>query len=205
MPDGLSDAWVRLSVKRFHLGQTGLSHHCIMEHSQPPEAPVREIHWFLTAYVMAEDRLRFSCTLKTGDTDILWVTQRLAKAVIVKLLEWLDKQTVQDSLGTDAPHRMAQQSALAKRPNPPAKPIPEGVGWLVHSVGIRTVGKSILLTFKDDGEKAVAIRFDAQHLRQWLSVLHAQYRRSGWPTDIWPEWLAGTASDQSIEHSGLLH
>jgi len=61
------------------------------------------------------------------------------------------------------------------------------------------------MTFRDDGERAVALQFDAQHLRQWLNVLQAQYRRSGWNTNVWPNWMTDVGGELPPDGSGLLH
>lgn len=169
------------------------------------EPAVPEIHWFTTAYVIAEDRLRFGCALKTGDSDVFWLTRRLANALVKKLLDWLDKQTDQEGRSTAIAHRVAQQSATANLPRRPAGQIPDAPGWLAHNVGIRSMKKALVLTFQDDAGHALRVRFDTQHLRRWLKVLHVQYRRSGWSVDIWPDWIAETAEDQTPVRSGLLH
>ena len=169
------------------------------------EPAVPEIHWFTTAYVVGEDRLRFACALKSGGSDVFWLTQRLANALVKRLLDWLDKQTGHEGRSAAIAHRVAQQSATAKPPQRPAGQIPAAPGWLARNVGVGTMKKTVLLTFKDEAEHALCIRFDAQHLRRWLKVLHAQYHRSGWPTDIWPDWIADCAETPAPVHSGLLH
>jgi hypothetical protein len=170
-----------------------------------PPAAVAEIQWFNTAYVIPEDRLRLACTLKTGETDVFWLTRRLANALVKNLVEWVDKSIEQDRF-RELAHEMAQRSAVAKQPKAPGTKIPETQGWLVDSVGFKTNGKVLVLTFreKDDGRQAF-IRFDAEHLRRWLKVLHAQYKRAGWPADVWPDWISETAAVKSDEQPGLLH
>ena len=169
------------------------------------EAEIPEIVWFKTLYIVAEDRLRFSCSLKGGDTAVFWLTQRLANALVTKLVEWLDKNSIQDRRFAESVHRTAQQSALAKRPKRPAQTIPDAPGWLVHTVQMGTSKRGLLMTFKDDGARAVGLRFDAQHLRQWLNVLQGQYRRSGWSANVWPDWMVDVGGDRPTDGSGLLH
>jgi hypothetical protein len=169
------------------------------------EAATPEILWFKTAYVTDEDRLRLACSLKGGGSDVMWLTQRLGNALLKKLLEWLDKASVQDERFAEDAHRVAQQSALSKLPKRAPAAIPDGPAWLVHSVGIRTTKQGLLLTFKDAGERALCIRFDAPRLRQWLTVLHAQYRRAGWSADIWPEWMADVAGEKPAANRGSVH
>jgi len=170
---------------------------------QPPAIP--EILWFKTVYVIAEDRLRLSCALKGGESDGLWLTQRMTNALVKKLVEWLDKTSVQDKRFADHTHRAAQQSAMSKRPKRPPATIAEVEAWLVNAVDLRTSGQGVMLTFKDKGDRIVCLKFDAQHLRHWLNVLHGQYRRSGWPTSSWPDWMAEVAGDRTPADRGLLH
>lgn len=173
-----------------------------------PQEAVPEIQWFKTAYVVAEDRLRLTCTLKTGDTDVVWITQRLANALAKNLLEWLDK-TIGEERFPDLAHEMAQRAATAKPAPKPTSPLAANDdvhGWLASAVVFKTAGKVLVLTFKDQGDqRAVFIRFDAQHLRRWLKVFHAQYARAGWPTDVWPDWLRDTGKIKTGVQSGLLH
>lgn len=166
---------------------------------------IPEIHRFITAYVVAEDRLRFSCTLSTGDTSIFWVTQRLANPLAKALLDWLDK-TVPDERFADFTHRAAQQSAAARKPKGEPLKIPEGAGWLVDAIDLKFTEKGIMLTFKDaSGEQMLNLRFDPEHLRRWIKVLHAQYARSGWPMDLWPAWITEDSEPSPTEQPGLLH
>jgi hypothetical protein len=171
------------------------------------QGAIPEILFFKTAYVPAEDRLLFSCALKGGGSDALWLTQQLTNILVRKLVDWLDKTSVQDKRFAEHTHKVAQQSALANRPKgPPPAPIEEVPARLVHSVSIRSNAKNVvLLTFKDGAERAVGLQFDARHLRHWLNVLHGQYRRSGWPTGAWPDWMAEVAGDKAPEDRGLLH
>ncbi|WP_332812505.1 hypothetical protein [Sphingomonas sp.] len=190
-----------------------------MQDSPPPE-----IQWFNTHYIPPEDRLRLACALAAGGTETLWVTQRLANALVKKLLEWLDKQTVQDRRFAEVDHRVAQKSALARAPKQAPRQLPEaeseGAGWLVRSVGINSGKNLIILTFKGDAgkddaakddpakndvERALRLRFNPQHLRQWLNVLSKQYRRAGWPGDVWPDWMIEAAGHQPSVTSDLLH
>jgi hypothetical protein len=174
--------------------------------SRMEKPAIPEILWFKTVYVPAEDRLRFTCALRGGDSDSLWLTQRMASALVAKLVEWLDKTSVQDQRFAGETHRAAQQSALTTRPKKaPREAIPETEAWLVHAVNLKSIRRGLLLTFRDAGERAVCIAFDAPRLRQWLQVLHGVYRRSGWPMDAWPDWMAELAGDKAPEERGLLH
>ena len=173
--------------------------------AEPQGPPGAEIRWFTTHYVVAQDRLRLGCVLKAGDSDVLWLTQRLANALVRQLLDWLDKTTVADSRVADIQHRMAQQAATTKPQKRPAERVADVPGWLVNAVQVRIPGKTLILTFRDEGTRAVSIRFNAEHLRRWLGVVHAQYGRAGWPLELWPEWIGEEAEDQAGAPQGLLH
>lgn len=173
--------------------------------SAPKGPPGPEINWFTTHYVPNEDRLRLGCSLRSGDSDVLWLTHRLANVLVRQLLDWLDKATVADSRIADIQHRMAQQAATTKPQKRPTERVADVPGWLVNAVQLRTPGQALVLTFKDEGTRAVSVRFNAEHLRRWLGVVYAQYRRSGWPLDLWPEWITEEADAQPGEHPGLLH
>ena len=49
------------------------------------------------------------------------------------------------------------------------------------------------------------LRFDPEHLRRWMKVLHTQYRRSGWPMDMWPDWMGEDSEAEANAEPGLLH
>ncbi|MGE5723142.1 MAG: hypothetical protein ACM3YM_11855 [Sphingomonadales bacterium] len=168
------------------------------------EPAIPEIEWFRTVYVIPEDRLRFACALKGGGSDVFWVTQRVANELVKSLLDWLDKTVQEERLG-DVVHSFAQQSAVASKPKRQPPRLPDTPGWLVHAVNARTLPDRVTLTFRNNAGRAACIHFDAVHLRRWLNVLHGQYRRSGWPLDLWPDWMAEAEGTPETADPGRLH
>jgi hypothetical protein len=166
---------------------------------------IPEIQWFRTLYVVAEDRIRLACKLTSGDSDTLWVTQRMANALVKTLVDWLEKNAAKEGRLGEIAHRFAQKSAVEKSPERRTDTIEETPAWLVHAIDMRPVQNSIVLVFKDGGERAVGIRFSAQHLRRWLHVLYTQYKRSGWPLDLWPDWITADDEEEVARPSGVLH
>jgi hypothetical protein len=143
--------------------------------------------------------------LRSGGSDVLWLTHRLANVLVRQLLDWLDKTMVEDNRMAEIQHRMAQQAATTKPQKKPTERVADEPGWLVNAVQLRTPGQGIVLTFKDEGTRAVSVRFNPDHLRRWLGVVHAQYQKSGWPMDFWPEWITEQTDEQGGAHQGLLH
>ncbi len=48
----------------------------------------------------------------------------------------------------------------------------------------------MVLTFKDHIELPLAtLQLAPLQLRQWLHILHNQYRRAEWPATAWPSWM----------------
>lgn len=173
--------------------------------SRMSRTPPPELRWFNTAYVAAEDRLRLACALKSGGSEIVWLTRRISDALIRQLLDWLDRVTPSDSRVGDLAHRMAQQAAMAKTQPRPVGTIPDAPGWVARSVGYNLAARGVMLTFLGDGGRAVRVQFDADHLRRWLKVLQVQYRRSGWPLDLWPAWIREEETEPGQVPSEMLH
>jgi hypothetical protein len=151
-------------------------------------ADVPQITWFRSAYVVAEDRLRLTCSLEGGETETFWLTHRLANALVKQLVNWLDNTVAEDRSGPFA-NSIAQQSAVAKAPEKRREALPDQPGRLIDTVNVKLAEKAILLTFKDASGHAARVTFDAPHLRRWLQGLHEQYRRAEWSVDEWPDWV----------------
>jgi hypothetical protein len=164
-----------------------------------------QIKWFRTAYVPAEDRLRLECALVDGSA-VIWLTQRMANVLVKNLLAWLDKTVPAEQAEHfgDIPHRVAQQKAMADRPERRTEKIPEAEPWLVDAIDLNPAPGHILLTFKNKAGGGARIQFDQRRLRLWLGGLYNQYRRSGWPLELWPEWIGDETVEAAVP-TGLLH
>lgn len=157
-----------------------------------------EVLRMTTEYVEAEDRLRVSCEMRTGETAVLWLTQRLFLRVLPHLVEWLDAHTpgIADAQASraraDAVQGFAQQAARAGQPQQqPVGPMSAHQIWLVHTVDLTARDAEMVLTLRPLARDSAAAAFtlQPQALRQWLGVLCEQFARAGWPMTAWPEWL----------------
>ena len=143
-----------------------------------------------TEYVDIEDRIRLSGEGPDGGTVVLWLTQRFLNRLVPRLAEWLERQTASDLRG-DLMQEFAQQAAVAAlAPQAPVVAARPERDLLVRAIDVTTTKVRVSFAFKgnEQGAAEARIGFDAKALRQWLGIIHQQYRRAGWGTDAWPEW-----------------
>ena len=151
-----------------------------------------------TVYVDVEDRFRLSGETYDGQVRVLWLTQRLLCRLIPALVRWLEQRSpLQASSSPVASaaqvmQAFAQQSALAQmHPQEPVPVVQENADWLVQKVDVVTAAEAVRLTFRPPGDssEAAGVSMGAMHLRQWLGILYGQWRQSGWPQEVWPQWM----------------
>jgi hypothetical protein len=154
-----------------------------------------------TEFIASEDRIRLTGevdgeAVSTSTSIMLWLTQRLLNQLAQYLCEWLAGSD-NDSLTTELEQEFAQQKALAElEPQAPVRIATMTPGTLVHSVEVQTVPGVIGLTFKGHAEQPLAaLQLAPVQLRQWLSILHNQYRQAEWPTTAWPAWMEAEVLD----------
>lgn len=156
-----------------------------------------------TEFVEAEDRLRLTCALRSGDTAVLWLTQRLFLRVLPHLLEWLDQHTpgLAESPATreqaDVVRSFSQEAARAAQPaEPPVLSQHATQIWLVHTVELQPRAAELRLVFRPAARDVAAgcLALAPQPLRMWLGIVADQFARAGWPLQAWPGWLRPAVS-----------
>lgn len=157
---------------------------------------------FTTEYVESEDRIRLRAQSLQGEVLVLWLTQRLLGRLVAYGCNWLEAQNPGSEVVQSLQHSWAQQAArqaLQQDPQPPVELPPAGAAStvrsvLVCSVDITHVQGQLILCWKDaDGVAQAQLGLPVQALRQWLSILQAQYRKAEWPLQHWPQWLQDSA------------
>jgi hypothetical protein len=149
-----------------------------------PDSP--ELQRVTTQYVVTEDRLRLSGETAAGETVVLWLTQRMLNMLVPRLTGWLE-QNGGDALLQEFAQQAAEASLGAEPPVPASQ---TARGGCVTSVDIATGPETAILVLKpalDDQGVRLPLTTDA--LRQWLSIVRAQYVIGGWPTTAWPTWM----------------
>lgn len=152
-----------------------------------------------TEYVDTEDRLRLSGELPGGQTQVLWLTQRLAQRLVPHLCGWLEQQTA-DGAPMELVQEFAQQAAQASlEPQARVQAEAGAQSWLVQAVDVSIGEGALTLLFKPGmaGAPVSCLTLPSDSLRQWLGIMLAQYQLAQWPLEIWPDWMIGARESRS--------
>lgn len=169
------------------------------EADEGPPAP--EVRRFTTKFVPEEDRIQLLIELTSDEVKVAWLTRRLLNRLVKALLERLESS--QAIVSADAPRaavaaqRFSQADAVSRIKPQTAVTLSTEVEdahtqALVTRVDVRTRAKGILLAMHSDEGLVQALPFTEQGLRQWLGVIHDQYKAGGWQERFWPPWMRQT-------------
>ena len=166
-----------------------------------------------TEFIDIEDRIRISGEQLDGDTDVLWLTQRLMNRLTAHLCQWLERQLTLASAAPavqaaqqDVMQGFAQQAARAHLPSqPPVRACASNTGWRVDSIDVTQANGAVVLTFKGEGARQTQLTLPAQALRQWLGIVYQQYQRGGWPMDVWPPWMEAGSPVSGEPRAVVMH
>lgn len=149
-----------------------------------------ELHRLTTEYIEAEDRIRISGELASGETLVMWLSQRLLLRLLPHLFLWLEKQSG-DSIPLEIAQSFAQDAARAElAPEAPVVREDNSQEWLVEAVDLSFSEEALVLQFRDQVPNAVTLTMNSQALRQWLNILHTVWGIADWPIGAWPQWMA---------------
>jgi len=178
------------------------------------EKTTMDLHRITTEYIDSEDRIRLTGQLASGDTVVLWLTQRLLNRLVPHLTAWLDQQVAPASSipSVQAAHQdflqgFAQQAARAQlTPEPPVRASSIVASWRVDAVDVNQGEDAVVLTFRGEADARAVLKLAAQPLRQWLGIVYEQFLRGEWPIAAWPTWMEAIAPAQAAGRSAtLLH
>ncbi len=163
---------------------------------------MQEITRITTQYVEDEDRIRLCGETAEAETTVLWLPQRLLNRLIPALCQKLGPGPHSDrkAEALNAFEQMAAVQSLA--PLPVVKPAAHASSHTIRVVTIVPGAVAIRLLLKNNEASdcaAVSMTLRHEELRQWLAILHNQYVKAGWPTEIWPEWLRAPTRGISAE------
>jgi len=90
----------------------------------------------------------------------------------------------------------AQEAARGALVPQAAVPAAAGDAVLVQAVTVSRGEQAVGLAFRaseaPDDPRSWDITLEQQPLRQWLAIVHDQYRKAEWPMDLWPAWIGVT-------------
>ena len=152
---------------------------------------------FFIQYHPVEDRLHVSilCSDDSAQKNF-WLTNRLCNNMIQAQIDWLEKAqhshpVIDKSIVLSCQHQQAQwqQKLIRKKKKQKTNEIE-----LLKKIIIRNTRatSSIIFPLSDDLEARLAMK--PHKLHQFLALLFQQYAKAGWGLDIWPSWMAETAS-----------
>lgn len=166
-----------------------------------------EARRFTTEYIVPEDRIRISLEREDDSLLVLWLTRRLAVRMVGHVVKVLDTLPRLKGRGGASPppsdnvQRRNQLDALGKiEQQVPvlAGPLPNDIeAHLVIEIGLRLTRAGAFLDFKTGKDNVVqTMPFNEDALRQWLGVLHLNFRKARWEDDIWPVWINAKGGDK---------
>lgn len=152
-----------------------------------------------TEFIASEDRICLTGEVseeRARASVVLWLTQRLLNRLAPCFCAWLAGGD-NDSPTAELEQEFAQQKAQAElEPQAPVRIVTQTQGDLVYSVDVQTAPGVMVLTFKGHNKQPLAtLQLTPLQLRQWLHILHNQFRRAEWPTTAWPSWMEAEVLD----------
>lgn len=176
---------------------------------------MRELLRITTEYIQIEDRIRLTGEDQQSGALCLWLTQRLALRIVSFLVDAIatsSPEAIQNPSKDQDVNKLlqgfAQQAAAADlTPQAAVDSSSATQSMLIKEVDVtRAEGGAVGLLFKSDEGEEVALSFQLQQLRQWLSIVHGQWLKAEWPTSIWPEWMGEKIQQaDSAEPSNPVH
>jgi len=157
-------------------------------------------------YVPLEDRLRFSVQTKNSESYVLWVTARLAVAVVSAIVKTLDgvlalpQRSEQKSV-----QQWEQFSAVQKMQVTPAVKVCSVCEDLVQTIDVSVRGGNFSLIFHGVNHTSAKLPMTSTQMRQWLQIIYDQFLKANWPMTVWPSWLDRQKSTDRLLQSTVLH
>lgn len=169
-------------------------------------AATEAVRRFTTEYIVPEDRIRIALEREDESLLVLWLTRRLATRMvkhIVRVVDTLPRLKGQEVAPppSDNKQRRNQLAALGKiEQQAPvlAGPLSDDIeAYLVIEISLRMTKAGALIDFKKSTDQVVqTVPFPEDALRQWLAVLHLNFRKAQWEEDVWPVWITPKGGDK---------
>lgn len=153
------------------------------------------------SYSAPEDRLHLALRVANGSALRMWLTQRLARQLVMVLHEQGAKLTISTkvdrssaSASQDEPAACTHASSLASPPAiaemepsaaAPVAAMSDAPAWLVQNIVV-TIGRDKLrLQFKSELDVVPATFVDRRAAAHWLKRLRKFFLIADWPLDLW--------------------
>lgn len=142
-------------------------------------------------YIEIEDRIRMLADLDGDERAVFWLTQRLCKRLIPKLVHHLE-HSAPDSLLVEKGLMLSVQQHDAGWQQKYSEPVrssglsrsvlPERVDLLCPAGGAAII-------FPLAEGKPARLQMTMLELRQWMAVVYRLFKVAGWSMEVWPQWF----------------
>lgn len=168
-----------------------------MDSNSKPDPSPALIQKLTVSYDEREDRLLLAAQCADGEAQGLWLTQRLTRPLVKVLLSRLDDAVSADTARVREDHRSVMQAweqsaaAIHQEHPEPVTVSPEDEHGLIDTVNVVCLANGdFQLVFHWPQGNALSFPVSSTAMRQWLGILHQQYRRADWPVaGVWPAWF----------------
>ena len=151
---------------------------------------MNELQKVTIEYDENEDRIRLAGEGTAGDRTVIWLSNRLLRRLIPLLVDWIGKEARASGMAETILGFEQDAARAALGLQEPVRVGGADSSWLVHVIDLRLAEEVIRLEFRGrGGSEAASLAVDILSMRQWLSIVHAQFIRAEWALDIWPRWM----------------
>ncbi len=144
-------------------------------------------------YIEIEDRIRMSADLDGENSAVFWLTQRLCRRLVPRLVGHLEHSAQKSSLVDKGLMLSVQQhdAEWQQRRSEPVRICELARSVLPEQVNLYCPAEGAAIIFPlDAGGDRARLQMNMVELRQWIGVVYRLYRVAGWPMEVWPRWLA---------------
>lgn len=167
-----------------------------------------QIATITTRYDATEDRILLAVADADDNPASLWLTRRMAGRLVPALVEGVQKQIAAPQ-AAKAEHKVkalaaanvyAQlQARISKKPAPAVAPPYDAPQHLINEIGVRNERNGArVLEFRCVDRELATLMLSLTEQRQWLESLKSACGMAHWALDVWPEWMAPSASEGQI-------
>jgi hypothetical protein len=168
--------------------------------------PLIKLRKVTVSYSPIEDRIRMTAQTDDGESIEFWLTLRLCREVIKVMAEQLSASVLKKTQARHAPmvESFLQTGAASRKTAARPVTVKPSQSHVLHKVQVQSGKQSLFLRIPTDNGTAV-LPFTHDEARQWLAILHKQFRLARWPMDIWPEWVSKAQQDAEPKHQNAVH
>ena len=143
-------------------------------------------------YSAFEDRICMSAMLNEGEPVVFWLTQRLSCLLVRALTGHLERSLSQTEL-IDLGLLLSCRQRDAEWQQESSEPVnikAASFQILPEKVDMSCSDDSAALLFPMGNGEDAMLQMSLQELRQWLAIMHRQFKSAGWPMGVWPGWFS---------------